>query len=113
MTVADLGDARDFYARVLGAEVVREYQNEGKPFVLQLRIGGAMLNLHQAGHNRPLVAARPTPGAVDICFRWNGPIEMAMAGLERAGIEIIEGPTRRFASDGKEGWSVYFRDQDN
>src|SRR5581483_5796155 len=110
---SDLAAARDFYTRVLRAEVVREYEAAGKVHVLQLRIGGAMLNLHQSGHSRPLVAARPTPGAVEVCFRWNGPIEIAESHLKNAGIKIIEGPTARFASDGKEGLSVYFRDQDD
>jgi catechol 2,3-dioxygenase-like lactoylglutathione lyase family enzyme len=71
-----------------------------------------MLNIHRAGHSHPLVAARPTTGAVDICFRWNAPIDAAVETLAAAGVEIIEGPVARICSDAIEGRSVYFRDPD-
>src|SRR5688572_3991353 len=92
ITVTNLPDAILFYRKALGAEVVREYEIDGRVMVIQLHIGGAMLNIHQAGHSHPLVAARPTPGAVDLCFRWNEPIETAVAQLEQAGVAIIDGP---------------------
>lgn len=112
ITVADLTDAIAFYREALGAEVAQEYQIEGRVMVVQLRIGAAMLNIHQAGHSHPLVASRPTPGAVDLCFRWQARIESAIAHLQRTGVEIIEGPVERQASDGRIGRSVYFRDRD-
>ena len=112
ITVADLPAATAFYREVLSAEVVRDYEIDGRVMVLQLRIGGAMINVHQAGHSHPLVAARPTPGAVDLCFRWGAPIETAVEHLTAVGVEIIDGPVVRHASDGKAGMSVYFRDLD-
>jgi catechol 2,3-dioxygenase-like lactoylglutathione lyase family enzyme len=71
-----------------------------------------MLNVHRTDHGHPLVAAHPTPGATDLCFRWNAPIDAAVATLVAAGIEIIEGPVTRICSDNLEGQSVYFRDPD-
>ena len=112
VTVASLGQAIPFYKKVLGAEQVREYEIDGRVMVVQLHIGGAMLNIHQAGHSHPMVAARPTPGSVDLCFRWNEPIETAVAHLEKVGVPIIDGPDVRYASDGQAGMSVYFRDLD-
>jgi catechol 2,3-dioxygenase-like lactoylglutathione lyase family enzyme len=102
-----------FYERVLGAQVEHEYELGGRRSVVQLRVGQAMLNVHRTGHGHPLVAARPTPGAIDICFRWCAPIADALALLERNGVEVIEGPVKRTCCDSIEGLSVYFRDPDD
>jgi catechol 2,3-dioxygenase-like lactoylglutathione lyase family enzyme len=113
VTVTDLDAAVAFYSRVLGAEVGWHYEHEGRVIIKQLRMGGAMLNLHQAGHGLTgLIAATPTPGAVDLCFRWSTPIADAVAHLNNVGVEIEGGPAERYASDGKAGMSVYFRDLD-
>ena len=101
-----------FYERVLGAQVEQEYDLAGQRSVVQLRVGQAMLNVHRTGHGHPLVARQPTPGAIDICFRWNAPIAEAAALLERSGVEMIEGPVKRTCCDNLEGMSVYFRDPD-
>ena len=112
VTVVNLDAACQFYRDVLKAEIVHEFMIEGRLIARQMRIGGAMLNLHQQGHGQSLVARRPTPGAVDLCFRWTENISSAVDHLATTGIEIIEGPCVRFASDGQEGRSVYFRDPD-
>lgn len=112
VTVADLDLSTRFYIDVLGAVQVREYELDGRVMIRQLHIGGAMLNLHQTGHSHPIVAGRPTPGSLDICFRWEGPIAAAIARIEAAGVEISEGPGERFASNGAAGLSIYFRDPD-
>ena len=101
-----------FYEHVLGARVEQEHELGGERSVDQLRVGGAMLNVHRAGHGHPLVAGRPTPGAIDLCFRWDAPIASAVALLERSGVAIIEGPVKRTCCDQVEGMSVYFRDPD-
>ena len=111
ITVADLDHAAGFYVD-LGGEIVRSYDIDGRRMVLQLHIGGAMLNIHQAGHTHPLVAGKPTPGSTDLCFRWGEPIASGIALLDRLGIAIIDGPSERHASDGLAGISVYFRDPD-
>jgi catechol 2,3-dioxygenase-like lactoylglutathione lyase family enzyme len=112
VTVADLDHAISFYERVLEAEITSRYEFNGAVAVVEMRIGKAMLNVHQAGHAAPLVAEKPTPGAVDICFRWETPIGTAIEHLDTVGIEIIEGPVPRRASDGQAATSVYFRDLD-
>lgn len=112
VTTDDLDAFIDFYGRVLGAHVEQEYELDDRRSIVQLRVGGAMLNVHRAGHSHPLVAARPTPGAIDICFRWTSPIDKAADMLAAAGVEIIEGPVTRTCCDNLPGQSVYFRDPD-
>lgn len=112
VTVEDLEASSLFYRRVLDAELVRDYEIDGQVMMLQLRIGGAMLSVHQAGHTHPLVARKPMPGSLDLCFRWDGPIETAVERLNAAQVEIVDGPVARHASNGKAAMSVYFRDPD-
>lgn len=112
ITVVDLQRSTSFYCDVLGGHVANEYSMAGKVMIKQIMIGGAMLNVHAWGHGHPLVAARPTPGSADLCLRWNGPIDAAVAFLMSAQVEIVEGPVARDASTGEIGTSVYFRDPD-
>lgn len=85
---------------------------DGALIVRQFRIGGAMLNIYQAGHAHSLIAVKPTPGTIDLCFRWDQPVATAMAHLAQAGIPIDEGAVERYASDGRADRSVYLRDLD-
>ena len=112
ITTAQLDAFIAFYERVLGARVEQEYALGGLKSVVQLRVGSAMLNVHRTNHGHPLVAGHPTPGAIDLAFRWDAPIAGAVALLERNGVAIIEGPVRRTCCDNVEGTSVYFRDPD-
>ena len=112
VTTGDLARFIEYYDRVLGARVEQEYELGGQRSVVQLRVGKAMLNVHRAGHGHPLVAARPSPGAIDLCFRWQAPIADAVDMLGRAGVTIVEGPVTRTCSEQLEGKSVYFRDPD-
>lgn len=102
----------DYYARVLDARVEEEYEIGGTIVVKRLAIGEAMFNVHQQGNGVDLVAKSPTPGSVDLCFRWDGKIGHIKAQLESRGVEVIEGPVARTTSDGTPSISVYFRDLD-
>jgi hypothetical protein len=55
---------------------------EGRVLVRQIAMGGALLSVHQSGKGVELVADRPTVGAADLCFRWSGDIESAVALLQ-------------------------------
>lgn len=112
ITVSDVDQACQFYIEVLGGEQLFDYVVDGKRLVRGIRAGGAMLSVHQSGNGVELVARKPTVGAFDMCFRWNGPIESAEKHLTDRGIKIIEGPVTRFSNDGTPAQSVYFHDLD-
>lgn len=104
--VSDWERSNAFYRDVLGAEVVPN----GTGFVY--RIGPVQLNCHGPGLQPDPKARLPVPpGGSDLCFRWDGPIEQAVAHLAAQGIEAELGPVGRFGRGGQ-GTSVYFRDPD-
>ena len=112
VTVSDVDKACQFYIDVLGGEELFDHVIDGKRLVRGIRAGGAMLSVHQSGNGIDLVARKPTVGAVDMCFRWNGPIETAEARLAEHGVKIIEGPVTRFSNDGTPATSIYYHDLD-
>jgi catechol 2,3-dioxygenase-like lactoylglutathione lyase family enzyme len=104
--VSNWGVSNSFYRDVLGAEVVS--QGEGWAY----RFGDTQLNCHGPGIDTSPVAKRPVqPGGSDLCFEWPGPVEEAIAHLDKHGIRIELGPVNRRAARGR-GRSIYFRDPD-
>ncbi|KQU50022.1 glyoxalase [Bosea sp. Leaf344] len=104
--VSDWERSNAFYRDVLGAEVVAN----GAGFVY--RIGAVQLNCHGPGLQPDPKARLPVPpGGSDLCFRWDGPIDGAIAHLEARAVPIELGPVPRFGRGGQ-GTSVYFRDPD-
>ena len=104
--VSDWERATAFYRDVLRAEVIPF----GKGVVF--RFGGVQLNVHGPGQIGTPRAREPVmPGGSDLCFRWSGSIEEAMAHLAVHGIAVELGPVERHGAAGK-GVSVYFRDPD-
>jgi catechol 2,3-dioxygenase-like lactoylglutathione lyase family enzyme len=114
VAVSDVDRSDAFYRDVLGAEVVRV----GAHYRVY-RFGDWQLSVHSPGlHADPqsapnLILARTpvAPGNSDFCFTWDGPIEKAVAHLQRHGVAIEAGPRRTFGVRGP-GTSVYFRDPD-
>jgi catechol 2,3-dioxygenase-like lactoylglutathione lyase family enzyme len=113
MTVTDVESTVSWYSRVLGANplYLAEWR-AGKIPVVILQVGESRLSLHSAAAPAKPHAQLPTPGSVDLCFRWSGPLSDAEAHLSAFGIEIEVGPVPRPAADGKLGQSLYFRDRD-
>lgn len=104
--VTDWARSIAFYRDVLGAEVVE--RGAGVAF----RFGEVQLNCHGPGIVAEPLAARPvSPGGSDLCFRWPGTLEEAMAHLTRHGVPVERGPVDRNGAAGP-GISVYFRDPD-
>lgn len=89
-----------------------ELWRAGKIPVVLLQVGASRLSVHAAKAPAAPHARVPLPGSGDFCFRWDGPIESAIAQLRERGVEIALGPVPRPAADGAPGRSVYFRDPD-
>jgi len=95
-TVRDIERSCDFYARVLGVEVVAF--GDGRR---ALQFGRQKINLHEAGNEFEPKAARPVPGSGDICLIVGLPLEeQAIAHVRSAGVRIEEGPVRRTGAVG-------------
>ena len=107
IAVSDWKLSNAFYRDVLGAELVE--LDKGR---WAYRFGGQQLNVHGPGSKPHPRAAEPVrPGNSDLCFVWDGPIELAIQRLEDLGVEVELGPVERIGACGA-GTSVYFRDPD-
>ena len=106
IAVSDWERSNAFYRDVIGAEVLP--RGAGYAY----RLGEQQLNVHGPGVEPDPVAADPVrPGNSDVCFRWDGRVQDAVAHLEARGVPVEIGPVRRHGARG-EGTSVYFRDPD-
>jgi catechol 2,3-dioxygenase-like lactoylglutathione lyase family enzyme len=106
LTVKNIAITCEFYAAVLGMEVVTFGDNRKA-----LRFGSQKINLHEMGKEFELKAHRPTPGSADLCFITGVPLADVIERLQRYGVKIIEGPVKRSGAIGQIE-SVYFRDPD-
>jgi catechol 2,3-dioxygenase-like lactoylglutathione lyase family enzyme len=115
VTVEDVERAVEFYTDLLGAEslFLEEFRRGASPIVT-LIFGHNRINVHPSPPRAPshLVARQPTPGSVDVCFRWDGSIDEVVALLSERELPVVEGPVPRIAADGERGASVYTRDPD-
>ena len=104
--VSDWERSNAFYTAVMGATLVE------RPVGFAYRFGDKQLNVHGPGVKPAEVARLPVaPGNSDLCFEWDGPIQDALAHLERHAVEVELGPAERTGARGR-GNSVYFRDPD-
>ena len=105
--VSAWGISNRFYRDVLGAELI-DLGNGTWAY----RFGAEQLNVHGPGAiGDPLAKIPVAPGNSDLCFEWDGPIQDALAHLERHAVEVELGPAERTGARGR-GNSVYFRDPD-
>jgi catechol 2,3-dioxygenase-like lactoylglutathione lyase family enzyme len=106
--VSNWARSNAFYRDVIGAELIGD-DPEGPS---RYQIGEQRLNVHGPGVEAgPVARVRVAPGNSDLCFEWEGPLDEAIAHLERNGVEVEEGPVPRAGAKG-DGTSVYFRDPD-
>jgi len=114
ITVTDVEATLDWYERVLGAErLLYDLWREGRIPIAMLQVGASRLSVHPASAPAAPHAARPTTGSADLCFRHAGRVEAILVHLAARGVEVVDGPVPRPASNGDMGTSVYVRDPDD
>ena len=110
--VANLDRSLRFYGDILGLrEIHRSRRPDGSVSLLALRAGDCMLFLQPSPDDTPSQEAKQRDldhFAVEI--ERQEPELLAVA-LREAGVEIVEGPVKRFGAHGH-GTSVYVRDPD-
>jgi catechol 2,3-dioxygenase-like lactoylglutathione lyase family enzyme len=106
LTVANIQNTCDFYARVLGMQIVTF--GEGRK---ALQFGAQKINLHEWGNEFEPRALQPTPGSADLCFITEVPLEQVLKHMRSCMVEIVEGPVRKTGAMGAIT-SVYIRDPD-
>jgi catechol 2,3-dioxygenase-like lactoylglutathione lyase family enzyme len=106
LTVRDLATTCDFYARILGMEIV--VSDDGR---YALHFGAQKINLHEAGKEFEPKSLLPTPGSGDLCFLTDLPLADVIAHVEACGVAILEGPVPRAGARGPMT-SIYLRDPD-
>jgi catechol 2,3-dioxygenase-like lactoylglutathione lyase family enzyme len=105
--VSDWERSNSFYRDVVGVQLI---DRGGGTWAY--RLGDQQLNVHGPGVDaQPLARAPVAPGNSDLCFRWPGSIDEAVAHLHARGVQIELGPIAR-AGARDAGQSVYFRDPD-
>jgi catechol 2,3-dioxygenase-like lactoylglutathione lyase family enzyme len=106
IAVSDWDRSNAFYRDVLGAEIVQRTET-----FAHYVFGEWHLNVHGPSFEGLNARLPVQPGNSDLCFVWAGPVEEAIAHLERHDVEVEEGPVARLGARGH-GTSVYFRDPD-
>lgn len=111
LTTANESACIDFYTRVLGMTL--ESFIGGTPPVERkaFKFGNQKINLHIQGKEFEPKAQIPMPGALDLCFIADRPLEAVIAKLKKEACPIVEGPVIRTGATGKIN-SVYVRDPD-
>ena len=111
LTTAREADCVDFYTRVLGMQL--ESFVGGTPPVERraFKFGNQKINLHVQGKEFEPKAHLPVPGALDLCFIVQIPLEEVITRLQACNWPILEGPVLRTGATAKIR-SVYVRDPD-
>ncbi|HUD33764.1 MAG TPA: VOC family protein [Variovorax sp.] len=106
LTTTDEAACVRFYVDGLGMTLER-FGDGRKAF----RFGQQKINLHVKGREFEPKAHLPVPGALDLCFIADVPLDEVMARLAARGLAVIEGPVMRTGAVSKIR-SVYLRDPD-
>ena len=105
LCVRDVPATIAFYGRVLGMEARQE-----RPGKWSLHFGANKISLQDATAS-PGIARDTVPGSGNFCLLTRTPMANIVAGLEREGVAIVDGPGERAGAVGPI-LSVYFNDPD-
>ncbi len=111
LTTTDEAACVDFYTRVMGMTL--ETFIGGTPPVARkaFKCGTQKINLPVKGREHDPKAHLPVPGALDLCFLADRPLDRVIEHLRQVGWPILEGPVLRTGATQKIR-SVYVRDPD-
>lgn len=111
--VNDWDASNKFYGHVLGAAVLDNPEGQDNPLgAWAYRVGGQQINVHGPWPGRSIPCCEPPlneVGRADLAFRITGSSAEAEEWLRSHGVEVTDGPMRRFGHGGW-GMSVYCRD---
>ncbi len=110
LTTKDIDACIAFYNDVLGM-TARTFRVADGSVRHALSFGTQKINLHLAGAEFAPHAARPQPGAADLCFLSETPLSDWVKHLESQGVSVEIGPVIRSGATGPIT-SVYLRDPD-
>ncbi|BAQ68900.1 lactoylglutathione lyase [Rhodovulum sulfidophilum] len=106
LTTTDEEACLAFYVGILGLRL--ETFGAGRK---ALCFGSQKINIHVKGDEFEPRAHLPVPGALDLCFLADRPLDAVIAALAARGIRPIEGPVARSGATGPIR-SIYLRDPD-
>ena len=106
LTTTDEAACIAFYTGLLGMEL--ESFGEGRRAFC---FGNQKINLHLRGKEFEPKAHLPVPGALDLCFIADRPLDQVIAELTSKGATILDEPVRRTGASGPIR-SIYLRDPD-
>jgi len=112
LTTARLDDCLAFYCDGLGMTLEKFIGGTPPVERLALKFGSQKINIHVQGKEFEPKAALPTPGALDLCFIADIPLDEVISQLQARQLQIIEGPVARTGAKGKIR-SIYLRDPDH
>lgn len=111
LTTSDEAACIDFYTRVMGMRLERFVSGTPPVERLAFVFGQQKINLHVKGREFEPKAHTPVPGALDLCFMADLPLDAVLAHLASQACPVIEGPVRRTGATGPIR-SIYVRDPD-
>lgn len=106
LTVRNISATCEFYAKVLGMQVITFGDNRKA-----LQFGNQKLNLHQSGNEFAPKAQHPTPGSADLCLITHLPLEQVIEHFKACEVPIETEIVPRTGAIGAIR-SVYIRDPD-
>ena len=106
LTTTDVEACIGFYVGVLGMQL-ETFGQVRRAF----RFGQQKINLHVKGHEFEPKAHTPVPGALDLCFIADRPLDEVISLLRDKRVPITEGPVDRTGATGPIR-SIYLRDPD-
>jgi catechol 2,3-dioxygenase-like lactoylglutathione lyase family enzyme len=111
LTTASEAACIDFYTRIMGMRLERFVGGTPPVERLAFVFGQQKINLHVKGREFEPKAHTPVPGALDLCFIADRPLDQVIAHLQAQNWPILEGPVARTGATGPIR-SVYVRDPD-